>query len=42
MEKAQFSVDNSGVKVSMPIAKVNKEQRTVSGFASLDNLDQTR
>ena len=24
----------------MPIAKVNKEQRTVSGFASLDNLDR--
>ena len=40
MEKAQFSLDNSGVKVSMPIAKVNKEQRTVSGFASLDNLDR--
>ena len=40
MEKAQFSVDNSGVKVSMPIAKVNKEQRTVSGFASLDNIDR--
>ena len=40
MEKAQFSVDSSGVKVSMPIAKVNKEQRTVSGFASLDNLDR--
>lgn len=40
MEKAQFSVDSSGVKVSMPIAKVNKEQRTVSGFASLDNIDR--
>ena len=40
MEKAQFSVDNTGVKVSMPIAKVNKEQRTVSGFASLDNIDR--
>ena len=40
MEKANFSLDNSGVKVSMPIAKVNKEQRTVSGFASLDNIDR--
>lgn len=26
--------------LSFPIAKVNKEKRTVSGFASLDNLDR--
>jgi predicted nucleic acid-binding Zn-ribbon protein len=40
MEKANFSVDNHAVKVSMPIAKVDEERRTVSGFASLDNLDK--
>jgi hypothetical protein len=40
MEKANFSLDNNAVRVSMPIAKVDEERRTVSGFASLDNLDR--
>ena len=26
--------------LSFPIAKVNREKRTVSGFASLDNVDR--
>ena len=33
------SVDNKFV-ISMPFAKVNKEKRTVSGFATLDNVDR--
>jgi len=40
MEKANFSVDNHNVRVSMPIAKVDQERRIVSGFASLDNIDR--
>jgi Putative phage serine protease XkdF len=33
------SVNNKFV-ISMPFAKVNKEKRTVSGFATLDNVDR--
>ena len=40
MEKANFSVDNHNVRVSMPIYKVDQERRIVSGFASLDNIDR--
>jgi len=40
INKAYFSVEDSGVKVSMPIAKVDEERRIVSGFASLDNVDK--
>lgn len=40
ISKAHFSVENNGVKVSMPIAKVDKERRIVSGFATLDNVDR--
>jgi hypothetical protein len=31
---------NNKLVISMPFAKVNKEKRTVSGWASLDNLDR--
>ena len=40
IKKAQFSVQNSNLNVSMPIAKVDKERRIVSGFATLDNVDR--
>ena len=40
MKKAKFAIDNNSLNVSMPIAKVDKERRIVSGFASLDNIDR--
>jgi len=41
IEKAQGSSNGDNVYLSVPFAKVNKEKRTVSGFATLDNVDQT-
>ena len=38
--KAHWSSDNDNMTLSMPIAKVDKERRIVSGFATLDNLDK--
>ena len=40
MEKANWHSDGDSLKLSMPIAKVDKERRIVSGFATLDNVDQ--
>ena len=40
INKTHFSVKDGGVRVSMPIAKVDQERRIVSGFATLDNLDR--
>ena len=40
MSKAHWSSDGNGIKLSMPIAKVDKERRIVSGFATLDNVDR--
>lgn len=37
--KAQWHSDGEQISLQMPFAKVNKEQRTVSGFATLDNVD---
>lgn len=37
--KSQMTVDGNTVHMSMPFAKVDKAQRLVSGFATLDNLD---
>lgn len=34
-----MTVDGNSVNMSMPFAKVDKAQRLVSGFATLDNLD---
>lgn len=39
-EKANWQTSADQVKLHLPIAKVNKENRTVSGYATLDNLDQ--
>lgn len=40
MSKAHWSSDGNDIKLSMPIAKVDKERRIVSGFATLDNVDR--
>ena len=40
IQKAQWSNSENRVNISFPIAKVNKEKRTVSGFATLDNIDR--
>lgn len=41
LSKAYWVSDNdNNVKLSMPIAKVDKERRIVSGFATLDNVDK--
>ena len=38
--KAHFSSTGDDIRFSMPIAKVDQERRTVSGFATLDNIDR--
>jgi len=40
MFKAHWDTDGDDVRLSMPFAKVDKERRTVSGFATLDNVDK--
>jgi hypothetical protein len=40
IQKTYWQNNESSMILSFPIAKVNKEKRTVSGFASLDNLDR--
>lgn len=37
--KSQWATDENHVHLSMPIAKVDQENRLVSGFATLDNVD---
>lgn len=39
MLKAALTVDGLDLHLSMPFAKVDKENRLVSGFATLDNVD---
>ena len=41
IEKSYWSSNGNDIKLSVPFTKVNREKRTVSGFATLDNLDQT-
>jgi hypothetical protein len=41
IEKSQWSSDGQNLHLSVPFTKVNRENRTVSGFATLDNIDQT-
>ena len=38
--KAHWNSDGENLRLSMPLTKVDKERRIVSGFASLDNLDK--
>ncbi len=40
ISKAHWVSDGDSVRLSMPIAKVDKEKRVVSGFATLDNVDR--
>lgn len=40
ISKASWNNSEKKVALSFPIAKVNKEKRTVSGFATLDNIDR--
>ncbi len=39
IEKAHFGVEGERVSLSVPLAKVDAENRIVSGFATLDNVD---
>jgi hypothetical protein len=41
IEKSLWSSHGDNITLSVPFTKVNREKRTVSGFATLDNLDQT-
>jgi hypothetical protein len=38
--KAHWNSDGENLRLSMPLTKVDKERRIVSGFASLDNVDK--
>ena len=41
IEKSQWISEGDQIALSVPFTKVNREKRTVSGFATLDNVDQT-
>ena len=41
IEKSYWSSNGDSINLSVPFTKVNREKRTVSGFATLDNIDQT-
>ena len=41
IEKGHWSSNGDNLHLSIPFTKVNRENRTVSGFATLDNVDQT-
>ena len=41
IEKSLWSSNGDNISLSVPFTKVNREKRTVSGFATLDNVDQT-
>ncbi len=41
IEKSLWSSNGDKIVLSVPFTKVNREKRTVSGFATLDNVDQT-
>jgi hypothetical protein len=40
INKAHWVTEGDTVRLSMPLTKVDKERRIVSGFASLDNIDK--
>ena len=40
ISKAHWDTSGDSVRLSLPFAKVDKERRIVSGFASLDNVDK--
>ena len=37
--KANWTTDGDSIKIAVPFSKVDIEKRTVSGFATLDNID---
>lgn len=39
IQKSNMTVNGNHVQLSMPFAKVNQEMRTVTGYATLDNID---
>jgi hypothetical protein len=39
IEKAHFNVDGDNVRITMPLQKVDKKRRIVSGFATMDAPD---
>jgi hypothetical protein len=41
IEKSYWSSNGDAINLSVPFTKVNRERRMVSGFATLDNIDQT-
>lgn len=40
LQKAHLSIEDAAVRYSMPISKVDKERRIVSGFATTDAVDK--
>jgi hypothetical protein len=40
ISKANWNSEGDNLRFSLPFSKVDKERRTVSGFASLDNIDK--
>jgi outer membrane murein-binding lipoprotein Lpp len=40
ISKAHWDTEGEQLRLSMPFSKVDKERRTVSGFATLDNVDK--
>jgi hypothetical protein len=40
IQKAHWESEGDNVRLSMPFSKVDQERRTVSGFATLDNIDK--
>jgi hypothetical protein len=40
ISKAHWNSDGDSIRLSMPLTKIDKERRIVSGFASLDNVDK--
>lgn len=40
IKKANWSSEDDNYRIDMPLTKVDTEKRLVSGFASLDNIDQ--
>jgi hypothetical protein len=40
INKARWNTDGDSVRLSLPFSKVDQERRTVSGFATLDNIDK--
>ena len=41
IEKSIWFSEGDNIALAVPFTKVNREKRTVSGFATLDNVDQT-